>query len=166
MSYNHILVQEISNILYGVVYFLAVPTTSMLLLIYALGNLHVTSWGTRESNKPSKRRKQQLDESNENSCSCFGLCRYVYIANGGFQVAEAYWLGRLLHDREVRVATPCHGKDVQHSKFSFAKCITFKYYNFNNSIKLRLIKHANVWMRLLIDFNETCFTVILSDLSH
>ncbi|XP_061173520.1 chitin synthase chs-2-like [Saccostrea echinata] len=70
---------EFHNIFYGIVYFLAVPTTSMLLLIYALGNLHVTSWGTRESNKPGKRSKQKPEDPEETTCSCFGLCRYVYI---------------------------------------------------------------------------------------
>ncbi|XP_062596475.1 chitin synthase chs-2-like [Saccostrea cucullata] len=66
---------EFHNIFYGIVYFLAVPTTSMLLLIYALGNLHVTSWGTRESNKQGKKRKQKQDNQEETSCSCFGICR-------------------------------------------------------------------------------------------
>lgn len=66
------------NIIYGALYFLAVPTTSMLMLIYALGNLHVTSWGTRESNKVKKGKHLKVDESDDN-CSCFGLCQYVFL---------------------------------------------------------------------------------------
>lgn len=64
------------NIFYGSLYFLAVPTTSMLMLIYALGNLHVTSWGTRESDKVKKGKNVKVEEYDDN-CSCFGLCRYV-----------------------------------------------------------------------------------------
>lgn len=64
------------NIIYGSLYFLAVLTTSMLMLIYALGNLHVTSWGTRESNKVKKGKNVKVEENDDN-CSCFGLWRYV-----------------------------------------------------------------------------------------
>lgn len=55
--------------IYGPIYFLAVPTTSMLMLIYALGNLHVTSWGTRESSKTKKRKNQAVHDSLD-VCSC------------------------------------------------------------------------------------------------
>ena len=41
--------QEFMCVLHGFMYFLAIPSMSMLLMIYSLGNLHVTSWGTRES---------------------------------------------------------------------------------------------------------------------
>ncbi|KAL5005923.1 hypothetical protein ScPMuIL_017081 [Solemya velum] len=44
--------QEFSCIIHGFLYFLAIPSMSMLLMIYSLGNLHVVSWGTRETNKP------------------------------------------------------------------------------------------------------------------
>nr|XP_022330055.1 uncharacterized protein LOC111128616 [Crassostrea virginica] len=66
--------REFFNIFYGALYFLAVPTTSMLLLVYALGNLHVTSWGTRESNKSRRRKKQGLEDV-EDSLFCCGLFR-------------------------------------------------------------------------------------------
>ncbi|XP_062596477.1 chitin synthase chs-2-like [Saccostrea cucullata] len=79
---------EFYNIFYGIVYFLAVPTTSMLLLIYALGNLHVTSWGTRESNKPGKIGKQKLEDPEESSCSCFGVCRCICLPNATVQVKK------------------------------------------------------------------------------
>ncbi|KAK6165560.1 hypothetical protein SNE40_022466 [Patella caerulea] len=44
--------QEFTCILHGFLYFLSIPSMSMLLMIYSLGNLHVVSWGTRESKKP------------------------------------------------------------------------------------------------------------------
>ena len=50
----------------------------MLLLVYALGNLHVTSWGTRESNKTKRRKKQGLEDV-EDSFFCCGLFRFVVL---------------------------------------------------------------------------------------
>ena len=45
--------QEFKCILHGFLYFLAVPSMSMLLIFYSLANLHVVSWGTREAPKPA-----------------------------------------------------------------------------------------------------------------
>ncbi|KAK3082737.1 hypothetical protein FSP39_003848 [Pinctada imbricata] len=45
--------QEFFCILHGFLYFLAIPSMSMLLMIYSLGNLHVVSWGTRETKLPT-----------------------------------------------------------------------------------------------------------------
>jgi len=41
--------QEFWCLIHGLIYFLAIPSMSMLLMIYSLGNLHIVSWGTRES---------------------------------------------------------------------------------------------------------------------
>ncbi|XP_071123865.1 chitin synthase chs-2-like [Mytilus edulis] len=41
--------QEIGCIFHGFIYFLAIPSMSMLLMIYALGNINDISWGTRDS---------------------------------------------------------------------------------------------------------------------
>ncbi|XP_061164528.1 chitin synthase chs-2-like [Saccostrea echinata] len=41
--------QEFYCVLHGFIYFLSIPSMSMLLMIYSLGNLHVVSWGTRET---------------------------------------------------------------------------------------------------------------------
>ncbi|KAL3854141.1 hypothetical protein ACJMK2_013419, partial [Sinanodonta woodiana] len=45
--------QEFWCIIHGFLYFLAIPSMSMLLLLYSLGNLHEVSWGTRETKQPS-----------------------------------------------------------------------------------------------------------------
>ncbi|XP_076442789.1 chitin synthase chs-2-like [Babylonia areolata] len=45
--------QEIWNLAYGLLYFLAIPCTSMLLIFYAVGNLNVVKWGTRDDSKPA-----------------------------------------------------------------------------------------------------------------
>ncbi|GFO32467.1 chitin synthase c [Plakobranchus ocellatus] len=45
--------QEFTCILHGLLYFVSVPSMSLLLMIYSLGNLHVVSWGTREAPKPA-----------------------------------------------------------------------------------------------------------------
>lgn len=41
--------QEIWCLLHGLLYFLAIPSMSMLMMIFALGNLNDISWGTRDA---------------------------------------------------------------------------------------------------------------------
>lgn len=38
-------------IIYGLMYFICIPSGYLLLTIYSLVNMHIVSWGTRESNK-------------------------------------------------------------------------------------------------------------------
>ncbi|KAK3106192.1 hypothetical protein FSP39_014652 [Pinctada imbricata] len=52
--------REWSCIIYGVLYFMWVPTGFLLLVLYSLCNLHVVSWGTREV--PKKKTKKELEE--------------------------------------------------------------------------------------------------------
>ncbi|XP_053386095.1 chitin synthase chs-2-like isoform X2 [Mercenaria mercenaria] len=59
--------QEFYCLLHGALYFLAVPSMSMLLMIYSICNMHVVSWGTRESatavnpnEKPAKKPDSKL----------------------------------------------------------------------------------------------------------
>nr|KAG5704195.1 hypothetical protein BaRGS_009725 [Batillaria attramentaria] len=52
--------QEKWCVLPALVYYLAVPSMSMLLIFYSIVNLHVVSWGTREAAKP--RTEQQEDQ--------------------------------------------------------------------------------------------------------
>lgn len=59
--------QEIFNVVHGFVYFLAIPTMYMILMIYAFCNLHVISWGTREIKKTASevkadQRQRELEE--------------------------------------------------------------------------------------------------------
>ncbi|KAK3611792.1 hypothetical protein CHS0354_014144 [Potamilus streckersoni] len=41
--------QEFTCIFHGFIYFLAIPATSLIMVLYSLCNLNVTSWGTRET---------------------------------------------------------------------------------------------------------------------
>ncbi|KAJ8320604.1 hypothetical protein KUTeg_002191 [Tegillarca granosa] len=50
---------EFFCIIHGFLYFLSIPSMSMLLMIYSLGNLHVVSWGTRETTQPTTSATQQ-----------------------------------------------------------------------------------------------------------
>lgn len=43
--------QELHCVLKGFVYYVSIPTMYMLLMIYAILNLHVITWGTREVKK-------------------------------------------------------------------------------------------------------------------
>ncbi|VDI68956.1 chitin synthase, partial [Mytilus galloprovincialis] len=46
--------KEILCILPGILYFLAIPSMSMLMFLFSIGNLHVTSWGTRDTETKKK----------------------------------------------------------------------------------------------------------------
>ena len=48
--------------MHGFLYFLAIPSMSMLLMIYSLGNLHVVSWGTRETKIAPPPKKGQAPQ--------------------------------------------------------------------------------------------------------
>ncbi|XP_050419442.1 chitin synthase chs-2-like, partial [Patella vulgata] len=52
--------QEFTCILHGFLYFLTIPSMSMLLVIYSLANLHNVSWGTREVKQAAPPPKQQV----------------------------------------------------------------------------------------------------------
>ncbi|XP_031170030.1 chitin synthase 1 [Sander lucioperca] len=43
--------EEWGMIIYGLMYFICIPSGYLLLTIYSLVNMHIVSWGTRESNK-------------------------------------------------------------------------------------------------------------------
>jgi chitin synthase len=90
--------QEFFCVLYGFLYFLAIPSMSMLLTVYSLGNLHVVSWGTRETkatepqqtakvaNKETDKTKSQMileslgfgtnDKKSDHLFSCGNFIRY------------------------------------------------------------------------------------------
>ena len=53
----------------GLLYFVAIPSMSMLMFLYSIGNLHVVSWGTREtkqkteSDSPKKTHTPEKEET-------------------------------------------------------------------------------------------------------
>ena len=51
---------EFSCLLYGIIYFLAIPSGYLVLIIFAVSNMHDISWGTRDV--PKKKTKRQLEE--------------------------------------------------------------------------------------------------------
>ncbi len=50
--------QEAFCVVHGFIYFLAIPSMYMLLMMYSMTNLHVVSWGTREV-KQTKTEEEQ-----------------------------------------------------------------------------------------------------------
>jgi len=53
--------REILSLVCGIVYYLSIPTMYMILMIYAMCNLHVVSWGTREVKKsPAEIQREQM----------------------------------------------------------------------------------------------------------
>ncbi|XP_067092223.1 chitin synthase 1 isoform X3 [Osmerus mordax] len=51
--------EEFSMIFYGLMYFICIPSGYLLLTIYSLVNMHIVSWGTRESSKEMEEKKMQ-----------------------------------------------------------------------------------------------------------
>nr|XP_023684820.1 uncharacterized protein LOC111852797 isoform X2 [Paramormyrops kingsleyae] len=49
--------QEFSMIIYGLMYFICIPSGYLLLTIYSLVNMHIVSWGTRESTREKEEGK-------------------------------------------------------------------------------------------------------------
>lgn len=45
--------QEVGALLYGIVYYITIPSMYMLLVIYSIFNMNDVSWGTRENATPS-----------------------------------------------------------------------------------------------------------------
>lgn len=45
--------QEVSALLYGIVYYITIPSMYMLLVIYSVFNMNDVSWGTRENADPN-----------------------------------------------------------------------------------------------------------------
>lgn len=51
--------QEFTMIIYGLMYFICIPSGYLLLTIYSLVNMNNVSWGTRETNKAKETEKRQ-----------------------------------------------------------------------------------------------------------
>ncbi|GFR70591.1 chitin synthase [Elysia marginata] len=58
---------EFSNLFHGLLYLLAVPSTSMLLMIYSIANLNVVAWGTREVTDTQLQADQEAKASRKMS---------------------------------------------------------------------------------------------------
>ncbi|XP_072526167.1 chitin synthase 1 [Salminus brasiliensis] len=61
---------EFSMIIYGLMYFICIPSGYLLLTIYSLVNMNNVSWGTRESNKDQEQKKHTGVLCNRNCKLC------------------------------------------------------------------------------------------------
>ncbi|XP_062865258.1 chitin synthase 1 [Trichomycterus rosablanca] len=62
--------QEFGMIVYGLMYFLCIPSGYLLLTIYSMVNMNIVSWGTRESNKEKEEKKHVGILCNRNCKLC------------------------------------------------------------------------------------------------
>ncbi|KAI5628171.1 hypothetical protein C0J50_2661 [Silurus asotus] len=62
--------QEFGMIVYGLMYFICIPSGYLLLTIYSLVNMNIVSWGTRESNKEKEEKKHVGVLCNRNCKLC------------------------------------------------------------------------------------------------
>lgn len=53
---------EFTCLLHGALYFMSIPSMSMLLMIYSICNLHVVSWGTREVMQPTQAEQAKKEQ--------------------------------------------------------------------------------------------------------
>uniref|UniRef100_UPI0037E94D53 chitin synthase 1 n=1 Tax=Semicossyphus pulcher TaxID=241346 RepID=UPI0037E94D53 len=60
--------EEFGMIIYGLMYFICIPSGYLLLTIYSLVNMHIVSWGTRESNKGGEEVKKNHNVLCDKNC--------------------------------------------------------------------------------------------------
>uniref|UniRef100_A0A665UUZ0 chitin synthase n=1 Tax=Echeneis naucrates TaxID=173247 RepID=A0A665UUZ0_ECHNA len=60
--------EEFGMIVYGLMYFICIPSGYLLLTIYSLVNMHIVSWGTRESNKGGEETKKSHNVVCDKNC--------------------------------------------------------------------------------------------------
>ncbi|XP_069029899.1 chitin synthase 1 [Embiotoca jacksoni] len=60
--------EEFGMIIYGLMYFICIPSGYLLLTIYSLVNMHNVSWGTRESNKVDGEAKKKHNMLCDRNC--------------------------------------------------------------------------------------------------
>lgn len=78
MHFSSFFFKEFTCLFHGVLYFLAVPSMSMLLILYSIGNMHNINWGTREnksadSQEAVAKRKSKFEG---HTCSIGEWCRW------------------------------------------------------------------------------------------
>ncbi|KAK9542640.1 hypothetical protein VZT92_000484 [Zoarces viviparus] len=61
--------EEWGMIIYGLMYFICIPSGYLLLTIYSLVNMHVVTWGTRESNKGEGVEKKNQNMLCDRNCT-------------------------------------------------------------------------------------------------
>ena len=76
--------KEFTCLIPGLLYFIAIPSMSMLLFLYSIGNLHNVSWGTRETKtdnpEPDKDKQQQKHTPEKEETRHFLSLRYVEVS--------------------------------------------------------------------------------------
>uniref|UniRef100_A0A3Q2YEH7 chitin synthase n=1 Tax=Hippocampus comes TaxID=109280 RepID=A0A3Q2YEH7_HIPCM len=60
--------EEFAMIFYGLMYFICIPSGYLLLTIYSLVNMHIVTWGTRESNKGGTEIKKNHNVLCDRNC--------------------------------------------------------------------------------------------------
>ena len=95
--------EEWTCVIFGVLYFLLIPTGFLLLIFYSLTNMHIVSWGTREV--PKKKTAEELEEEKKK-------------AEAKKKKKEQGWFGRILPQAPLKDLKELVGKltDIQGKK--------------------------------------------------
>jgi hypothetical protein len=84
IAFLFICYKEFTCLIPGLLYFVAIPSMSMLLFLYSIGNLHNVSWGTRETKtdnpEPDKAKQQQKHTPAKEETRHFSPLWYVEVS--------------------------------------------------------------------------------------
>ncbi|XP_056622004.1 chitin synthase chs-2-like [Triplophysa dalaica] len=146
--------QEFSLIIYGLLYFLCIPSGYLLLAIYSMVNLNIVTWGTRESSGQSKTsavkaiKKQFMQAS---CCKCPCLTSYDVMKEDA--AAEAITMTEM-PQVEVPVGIESSAENSQVSYQSWIARLQEKPYSFPLSETTLTMEETEFWTELQARYLE------------
>ncbi|XP_052079667.1 chitin synthase chs-2-like [Mytilus californianus] len=98
--------QEFLCLIPGLLYFLAIPSMCMLMFLYSIGNLHVVSWGTRETKQEPDSKTQKSNHVPENDekgyfCSLGSFCSCIVCPTNNYTQEDFLYTNMLNKMKKV-----------------------------------------------------------------
>uniref|UniRef100_A0A3P8SEA3 chitin synthase n=1 Tax=Amphiprion percula TaxID=161767 RepID=A0A3P8SEA3_AMPPE len=91
--------QEFTMLIYGLMYFICIPSGYLLLTIYSLVNMNIVTWGTRESNKTEGEVKKQHNLLCDRNCRicCWDMKLQVLLPDNWVYPVKEEFLKKLTY---------------------------------------------------------------------
>lgn len=83
---------EMRALIHGLTYYLAIPTMYLILMIYAMCNLNIVSWGTRETKQPAPAGAPIEKNPPKEQSGLAGLLHRIKVVFGGSKKKDAVQL--------------------------------------------------------------------------
>ncbi|CAG2231383.1 CHS1 [Mytilus edulis] len=84
--------KEFLCIIPGFIYFFAIPSMSMLMFLYAIGNLHDVSWGTRDTKSEAKsfigKSQEEIEQEKGHFCSFGKFCTCMFCSTNNYTKSD------------------------------------------------------------------------------